>query len=58
MAEDLERLLGLGLPDCRLETLASRYEELIVGVETVTGAESRRLRALVPTISELCERLA
>ena len=47
MAEDVERLLGLGLPDCRLETLASRYEELIVGVETVTVTESRRLRALV-----------
>ena len=58
MAEDLERLLGLGLPDWRLETLASRYEELIVGVETVTVDESRRLRALVPTITELCERLA
>ena len=37
---------------------SSRYEELIVDVETVTGAESRRLRALVPTITELCERLA
>jgi hypothetical protein len=58
MAEDLERLLGLGLPDRRHETLASRYEELIGRVETVTVDESRRLRALVPTITELCERLA
>ena len=58
MAEDLDRLLGLGLPDCRLETLASQYEDLIGGVETVTVDESRRLRALVPTITELCERLA
>ena len=58
MAEDRERLLRLGLPDRRLETLANQYEELIVGVQSVTPDESRRLRALVPTIAELCERLA
>ena len=58
MAEDRDRLLGLGLPDRRLETLASGYEELIGRVDTVTDDESRRLRALVPTIAELCERLA
>jgi hypothetical protein len=58
MAEDRDRLLGLGLPDRRLETLASRYEELIGRVDTVTDDESRRLRALVPTIAEFCERLA
>jgi hypothetical protein len=58
MAEDLDRLLGLGLPDRRLETLASRYEELIGRVDTVTNDESRRLRALSPAIAELCERLA
>ena len=58
MAQDLDRLLGLGLPDRRLETLASQYEDLIGRVETVTEDESRRLRALVPEIAELCERLA
>ena len=58
MAEDRDRLLGLGLPDRRLETLASRYEELIGRVDTVTDDERRRLRALVPTIGELCDRLA
>jgi hypothetical protein len=58
MAQDLDRLLGLGLPDCRLETLASRYDELIGRVYTVTEDESRRLRALVPKIAELCDRLA
>ena len=58
MAEDRDRLLGVGLPDRRLETLASGYEELIGRVDTVTDDERRRLRALVPTIAELCERLA
>jgi hypothetical protein len=58
MATNLDRLLGLGLPDRRLQTLASQYEELIGHVDTVTEDESRRLRALVPTIAELCERLA
>ena len=58
MVEDLDPLRGLGLPDCRLETLASRYEEVIEHVDTVTDDENRRLRALVPTIAELCERLA
>jgi hypothetical protein len=58
MAESLDRLLGLGLPDRRLETLASQYEDLIGRVDTVTDDESRRLRKLVPTIAELCERVA
>ena len=58
MAEDLDRLLGLGLPDRRLETLASQYAGLIGHVETLTEDESHRLGALVPTIAELCERLA
>jgi hypothetical protein len=58
MAESLDRLLGLGLPDRRLETLASQYEDLIGRVDTVTDDESRRLRTLVPTIAELCERVA
>jgi hypothetical protein len=58
LAEDRDRLLGLGLPDRRLETLASQYEELIGRVDTVTADEIRRLRALAPTIAEFCERLA
>jgi hypothetical protein len=55
---DLDRLLGLGLPDRRLETLASQYEDLIGRVDTVTHGEGRKLSALVPRIAELCERLA
>ncbi len=58
MAQDIDRLLGLGLPDRRLETLASRYDELIGRVGAVTEDESRRLRALVPEVAELCGRLA
>jgi len=58
IAEDRDRLLDLGLPDRRLETLAGQYEDLIGRVGTLTDDESRRLRALVPTIAELCERLA
>jgi len=58
MAEDLERLLRVGLPDRRLETLTSQYEELVGHVDSVTDGERRRLRALVPVIAELCERLA
>lgn len=57
-AEDRDRLLRLGLPDRRLETLGSQYEDLIGHVDTVTTDERRRLRALIPTIGELCERLA
>jgi hypothetical protein len=58
MAADLDRLLGLCLPDRRLETLASQYEDLIGRVDAVTDDEGRRLSALVPRIAELCERLA
>ncbi len=57
LADDLDRFLGVGLPDRRLETLASQYEELVGRVDTLTDDENRRLRALVPTIAELCERL-
>ena len=58
MAQDIGRLLGLGLPDRRLETLASQYDELLGRVDMVTEDESRRLHALVPEIAELCDRLA
>ena len=58
MTADRDRLLELGLPDRRLEDLASQYEDLIGRVDTVTDDESRRLSALVPRIAELCERLA
>ena len=58
MADDVDRLLGLGLPDRRLETLAHQYEELIGQPIGVTDDDSPRLRALVPTVGELCEHLA
>ena len=58
LVQDVELLLDLGLPDRRLETLAHGYDELIDRVETVTNDERRRLRALAPTIAELCEELA
>lgn len=58
MAEDVDRLLGVGLPDRRLETLTRQYEELVGRVDSVTDDERRRLHALVPIIAELCERLA
>lgn len=58
LADDSDRLVALGLPDRRLASLASDYEELIGRVETVTDDESRRLRILVPTIADHCERLA
>ena len=58
LAPDIDEFLALGLPDRRLQTLARQYEELIDRVETVTDDERGRLRALVPTIAELCDRLA
>jgi Phosphotransferase enzyme family len=58
MAGDRDRFLGLGVPDRRLETLAGQYEDLVGRVDSVTDAESGRLRALVPTIADFCERLA
>ena len=40
------------------QSILGGVAELIDRVDTVTVDESRRLRALVPTITELCERLA
>lgn len=58
LADDGDRLVALGLPDRRLASLASEYEELIGRAETVTDEERRRLRILVPTIADHCEQLA
>ena len=58
LAGHLEELLALGTPDLRLATLAAKYERLLDALEGLSPEESRRLRALVPRVAELCDELA
>lgn len=53
LAEDVEDLLALGLPDMRLAVLPKGYERLLEEI----GAE-RRFRDAAPMVADMCEELA
>ena len=66
LADRVEELLALGLPDRRLGTLPDRIEELLRDTEILlvdrpeglTSAEYRRLLDIKPRLVDVCERLA
>ena len=58
LARDTDELLGLGLPDLRLSTLADGYAHLLDRLEGLPSAERRRLRGVVPEVAELSHALA
>ncbi|MFD2767922.1 phosphotransferase [Micromonospora eburnea] len=53
LAEDVDDLLALGVPDLRLATLPKAYERLVDEV----GAD-RRFHDAAPMVADLCEELA
>ncbi|MEU3454666.1 aminoglycoside phosphotransferase family protein [Micromonospora sp. NPDC006766] len=53
LADDVDDLLALGVPDLRLATLPKAYERLVDEV----GAE-RRFHDAAPMVADLCEELA
>lgn len=55
---DADELVALGVPDLRLATLASRYEELLDTLVELPPDERRRLDENVARVRELCEELA
>ena len=65
MAEHVEELLAVGLPDRRLaalpdeiETLLDNEDMLYIGQPNgLTSAEHKRLRGMKPHLTSLCERL-
>ena len=65
VAPHREELLALGVPDQRLYRLPGDFERLLderdlllTGEEALTADEHERLRALVPDVAAMCERLA
>ena len=48
----------LGVPDLRLSTLPSRYEEMLDELVELPADDRRRLEANVPRVEELCDELA
>lgn len=66
VAEHLDELLALGIPDRRLAVLPSRFVEVLDETEAhmighpdgLTTAEYRRLLELAPLHAERCQRLA
>lgn len=53
LADDVDAMLALGVPDMRLATLPKAYERLVDEI----GAE-RRFRDALPMVAELCDELA
>jgi hypothetical protein len=53
LAQDVDDLLALGVPDMRLAALPKAYERLM----DETGAE-QRFRDAAPTVADLCDELA
>jgi hypothetical protein len=58
LAERADELVDQGVPDRRLETLATQYEQLLDHVDGTGRHELDRLRKLVPHVQEMCEQLA
>ena len=54
----LDELVAVGVPDLRLSTLPSKYEQLLDSLVELPVDDRRRLEASVPRVRELCEELA
>ena len=58
LANDVDELLALGVPDLRLATLAARFEQLLESLVELPDDDRRGLEAKVPWVRESCEELA
>lgn len=58
LADAAEDLIALGTPDLRLATLPTQYEQLLDQLAGLPRDELARLRAAVPTVTEMCLELA
>jgi hypothetical protein len=58
VADQADEFVDLGVPDRRLETLASQYEQLLEQLDRITPDECQRLRRLTPRVEEMCDQLA
>jgi hypothetical protein len=58
MADHANEFVQHGVPDRRLQTLASQYEELLDRLDGIPESDLRRLRRLAPQVREMCDQLA
>lgn len=58
LADDADDLVALGVPDLRLSTLASKYQEMLNDLVGLPADERRRLDEAVPRVGEMCHELA
>lgn len=58
VADRADELVERGVPDRRLETFASQYEQLLEQLDDLPTDELRRLRRLRPRVGEMCDRLS
>ena len=58
VAVHADELVDRGVPDRRLATLASQYEQLLDEFDGIAEDVRRRLRRLAPRVGEMCDRLA
>ena len=53
LADEVDELLAVGVPDLRLAELPAKYERFVDGLDV-----EERFRAAAPRVAELCEELA
>ncbi|HMJ00511.1 MAG TPA: phosphotransferase [Gaiellaceae bacterium] len=58
LADQVDQMVAFGVPDLRLSTLPSRYEELLDSVVDLPSDDRRRLEGNMPRVREMCEELA
>lgn len=58
LADHVDELVALGVPDLRLSTLPSSFESMLDGFVELPAFDLRRLEASVPRVKEMCDTLA
>jgi len=58
LADQADELVAVGVPDLRLSTLPSKYEQLLDDLPTLPSDDRRRLAGNVSRVQEMCEELA
>jgi hypothetical protein len=58
LAGQVDELVAVGVPDLRLPTLPSKYEQLLESLVELPSHDRRRLEGNVSRVRELCEELA
>lgn len=58
LADQGDELVAVGVPDLRLSTLPSKYEQLLDDLPTLPSDDRRRLAGNVSRVREMCEELA